>query len=161
MLSYTDRLLPRDEGDSSPAVALSSRSLAEVLMRRLLTAEPVLFLAVGGSVALIGMMLLKLLVTTGMLEWVAFAVQTVVCIQINFAGCWFLVFRHRRQHPLRSLVAFNGARILTGFLGLGLFTLFISWGTGVAYVVSVGLATTANYTLNVWKIFRKNSPYPA
>ena len=85
-------------------------------MRRLLTAEPVLFLAVGGSVALIGMMLLKPLIDTGMQEWVAFAVQTVVCIQLHFAGCWFVVFRHRRQHPFRSLAAFNGVRILTGAL---------------------------------------------
>lgn len=130
-------------------------------MRRLLTAEPVLFLMVGGSVALIGMVLLKLLVGAGMPEWVAFAVQTALCIQLNFAGCWFLAFRHRRQHPLQSLAAFNGARVLTGILGWGLFTLFMSWGTVIAYIVSVGLATIANYTVNVWKIFKKNPPAPA
>lgn len=125
-------------------------------MRRLLAAEPVLFLAVGGSVALIGMVLLKLLISAGMLGWVAFAVQTVVCIQLNFAGCWFVAFRHRRQHALRSLMAFNGARILTGILGWGLFALFIGWGTVIAYTVSVGLATIANYAVNALGIFKKN-----
>lgn len=61
----------------------------------------------------------------------------------------------------RSLVEFNGARILTGFLGWGLFALFMSWGTVVAYIVSVGLATIANYAVNVWRIFKQSPPHPA
>ena len=114
------------------------------------TRELALFLGVGGSVAVVGHLLLLVLMARGFSAGVANVVQAVVTLQLSFLGNDLLTYRHRigeaslprRRRWLRYQLSRVWALIITTSLFV---PVAAALGASLAYWLMIATGTLINY----------------
>ncbi len=122
------------------------------------------FGVIGGSVAVIGAGLLYILVEKCRMEQnLAYAIQTVVSLQLNFflndRFTWTGLGNGAREWVQRWL-KFHAVKLLSIAVNQLLFTIFTAIGMHylLVYTLSVALVTVVNYTTNDRFVFAPSRP---
>lgn len=90
----------------------------------------VLFAAVGITVMLLSFVELWVMTALlGMTAWLAYAIQTVISVELNFIGNWLITYGDRRNENSiwRSLLLFHLSRSISIPFNQALFMLQVHW----------------------------------
>lgn len=121
--------------------------------------RPLLFAAVGGTAALSGFMVLVALVSgLGVSPTVAYIVQAVVAVELNFLLNRAITWRDRPDRFWTAWWRFHAARSLTIALDQTLFNLLVLWLSvpyWFAHPCTVLIITVLNYQLSSRFVFAR------
>lgn len=135
------------------------RALRELLAKH---RRKLVFGAVGVSVMLFSFVQLWIMMDLlGMPTWLAYAIQTVVSVELNFVLNYAITWRDRREEVSfwRAFSVFHATRIgLTIPLNQVLFVLQVDvlhWPFWLAQGICIGLTTVLNYVVGDKLVFAK------
>jgi putative flippase GtrA len=116
------------------------------------------FLLVGSFVLVFGLVLLRVLVES--LHWnesIAYIVQAVASIELNFLLNKSFNWRDRRGSWKEQWLKFNGSRVVTFVLEQLLYNLLLAIGTNylLAKILNAAILLVVDYVLNNSLIFRQ------
>jgi len=137
------------------AVALTGRARRVTARRR----RELTFAAVGGSVLAVSFAVLFTLVSIGLSPHLAYVVQTVVAVELNFALNERLTWRDTRSRTLRELghrwLLFHVARVVTIPANQLLFSALVVAGCQylLANAICVAASTSVNYVVGSRWVF--------
>lgn len=123
--------------------------------------EQISYLFFGGMTTLVnwGTYALMTGVAESMNKSLANAVAWLAAVLFAFFTNKFFVFRHKSdEHILREFLTFFGARVLSGFVEVGVFSLFVEllhWNDWLVKIAISVFVVIANYVLSKFLIFKK------
>ena len=143
-----------------PAVALPSLVVPALRGRREELLTTLTFLAVNGTIAVGGYLLLHLLVREGLSAGASNAVQAVVTLQVNFLAGLLLTWRWQtsglRNGLWRRWLYFHAGRGTVLLANLAVFPVAAAHlGITPAFVGLLAVCAVAHYALDRWWVFRR------
>ena len=124
------------------------------------------FLAVGGVASLLQLLLLYLIQLSGISKIVANFFAFEISTQVNFSLSYLITWYERTperptvRYILERLMAFNGMAITTLIINMSVFAVMLLYVHFLmAGALGIIAATTTNFIVSSWIIFRRRKGY--